>query len=234
MSFQNETTDMTGNEEATVTRDIDEIEDDIQILSYSESCSNLEVIESIEGVVAKDSFVYSCASGEILEYGITPEPNQPQSQEMFPKRMFGKKKPQFRSFQCSWFNNLLWSKWPHWEEKIDKAYCIICRNVHILNQLTSKNQESAFIIVGYNNWKDATRAFELHRKSTCHKEAIMKWDYYLKRTCVHTQICHQLVSEQEKARICLMKILTSVEYLARQGMPFRGHQEDSGNFYQLL
>lgn len=53
MSFQNETTDMTGNEEATVTRDIDEIEDDIQILSYSESCSNLEVIESIEGVVQK-------------------------------------------------------------------------------------------------------------------------------------------------------------------------------------
>ena len=153
---------------------------------------------------------------------------------MFPKRMFGKKKPQFRSFQCSWFNNLLRSKWLHWEEKIDKAYCIICRNVHILNQLTSKNQESAFITVGYNNWKDATRAFELHRNSTCHKEAIMKWDYYLKRICVHTQICHQLVSEQEKARICLMKILTSVEYLARQGMPFRGHQEDSGNFYQLL
>lgn len=53
MSFQNETTDMTGNEEATATRDIDEIEDDIQILSYSESCSNLEVIESIEGVVQK-------------------------------------------------------------------------------------------------------------------------------------------------------------------------------------
>ena len=124
--------------------------------------------------------------------------------------------------------------WSKWQAQNDKANCIICRNIHIFNQLTSKNQENAFITVGYNNWKDATRAFEQHRKSTCHKEAIMKWDYYLKRTCVKTQICRQFVSEQETARICLMKILTSVEYLARQGMPLRGHQEDSGNFYQLL
>ena len=176
----------------------------------------------------------SCSSGEILDYGITPEPNQPRTQEIFPKRKFGQKNPQYRSFQSSWFDHLSWCKWLHWETNGNKAYYIICRNVHILKHLTSKNKESAFITDGFNNWKDATRAFEQHRKSTCHKEATNKWSIYLKGTNLKTQISRQLVSEKENARICLMKIFTSVEYLARQGMPLRGHQEDSGNFYQLL
>ena len=76
------------------------------------------------------------------------------------------KKTEYDSFQPSWFENRLWEL--HWEVKNNRAYCIIC---HILKQLTfSKSKESAFIITGFNNWKDATRIFELHRKSACHKD----------------------------------------------------------------
>ena len=32
----------------------------------------------------------------------------------------------------------------------------------------------------------------------------------------------------------LLKLFTSVDYLARQAMPLRGHQEVSGNFHGLL
>ena len=42
---------------------------------------------------------------------------------------------------------------------------------------------------------------------------------------------------QEKAlnRHCLLKVMSSLQYLARQGCPIRGHGDDKdGNFYQLL
>ena len=52
---------------------------------------------------------------------------------------------------------------------------MICRNVHALGQLTmSMNQEKAFIIAGFNNWKDTTQSFEQHCKSLCHREASLK------------------------------------------------------------
>ena len=40
--------------------------------------------------------------------------------------------------------------------------------------------------------------------------------------------------EQAKNRNCLKKIFTSLQYLARQGLSFRGHIEENGNFYQLI
>lgn len=130
---------------------------------------------------------------------------------------------------------LLWSDWLHWETKNNRAYCFICRNVYVLHQLTlSKNQESAFITSGFNNWKDTTRAFELHRKSSCHREAILKWEHRKRGIGIDLQLQRRLAAEQVEARTCLHKIFTSIEYLARQALPLRGHQEEMGNFYQLM
>ena len=215
----------------------DEIETECDIGQLSETAGvNIERrVEIDEGAVIETCIPTPCSSSKSFDFGVVEEPHQPRSQVVFPKRKFGQKNPEYRSFQSSWFHNLLWSKWLHWESQIDKVYCIICRNVNSLNQFTSlKSKESAFITNGFNNWKDATRAFEQHRKSACHKEAIIKWNYHVKGTSVNTQLIYQLSSEQEKARICLLKLFTSVEYLARQAMPLRGHQEDSGNFHGLL
>ena len=67
----------------------------------------------------------------------------------------------------------------------------------MLHQLTfSKNQESAFVTSGFDNWKDATRAFEVHRKSSCHKEAILKWEHHMRGVGVDLQIQKQLAAEQ--------------------------------------
>ena len=42
--------------------------------------------------------------------------------------------------------------------------------------------------------------------------------------------------KQQKAtnRKMLIKILENVRYLARQGLPFRGHDDSNGNFIQLM
>ena len=161
-------------------------------------------------------------------------PNQPRGRT-FPKKKFGQVKPEYRAFKESWFDNQNWSKWLHWEEEKERVYCIICRNVHVLGQLTmSKNKESAFITTGFNNWKDAVRSFELHRRSLCQREALIKWENHVQGISISTQIQTQLSNAQEKARSCLHKLFTSIEYLARQGLPLRGHTEASGNFYKLL
>lgn len=41
---------------------------------------------------------------------------------------------------------------------------------------------------------------------------------------------------QQKAdnRHCLMKVITSLQFLARQGCSIRGHDEKDGNLFQLL
>ena len=51
---------------------------------------------------------------------------------------------------------------------------------------------------------------------------------------VNAQVKH----EQKHHRTMLLKLLKTLKYLARQGLPLRGHNEDSesfeGNLYQLL
>ena len=109
------------------------------------------------------------AGDEQIEFELLDKPHQLRS-GVFPKRQFGQKKPEYRSFKPNWFDNKLWCSWLHLESGNNRAYYFICRNVYVLHQLTlSKNQESAFIISGFDNWNDATRAFEVHRKSYCHK-----------------------------------------------------------------
>ena len=51
---------------------------------------------------------------------------------------------------------------------------------------------------------------------------------------IDLQIQKQLAAEQLEARNCLQKIFTSIEYLARQALPLRGHQEEKGNLYRLM
>jgi hypothetical protein len=203
---------------------------------------DIEVDDTPEATECETAGQPSGASGssttmpsvEEMEIQLLDKPHQPRS-GVFPKRQFGQKKPEYRSFKPIWFDNKLWSNWLHWESKNNRAYCFICRNVYVLHQLTlSKNQESAFITSGFNNWKDATRAFELHRKSSCHREAILKWEHHERGISVDLQLQRRLAAEQVEARNCLRKIFTSIEYLARQALPLRGHQEERGNFYQLM
>ena len=59
------------------------------------------------------------------------------------------------------------------------------------------------------------------------------WSHHVQGVSVNTHLQRQLIDEQEKARHCLKKLFTSIEYLARQALPMRGLIESSGNFFQL-
>ena len=92
------------------------------------------------------------------------------------------------------------------------------------------------ITTGFSNWKDATVSFKKHAGSDTHKEAV---DEVLKLPRVTKDIGEQLSSihaaEKRKARDALRLIVSSVRYLARQAVAFRGAGSDeSANLIQLL
>lgn len=48
------------------------------------------------------------------------------------------------------------------------------------------------------------------------------------------QLSNVRASQQEEARTCLLKIISAVQFLGRQGVALRGHDDSEGNFAQLL
>ena len=62
----------------------------------------------------------------------------------------------------------------------------------------------------------------------------MKWNHHLRGKDISTQLEKQVNVEQAKNKNCLKKIITSLQYLARQGLSFHGHIEENGKFYQLI
>ena len=98
------------------------------------------------------------------------------------------------------------------------------------------NAEPSFISSGYSNWKDVTVAFKKHQLSACHHKAV---DVMITIPSTTKDIGEQLsqIHRQEKAtnRRMFLKILSSIRYLARQGLALRGDgDEQDGNFLQLL
>ncbi|KAJ8883893.1 hypothetical protein PR048_015748 [Dryococelus australis] len=57
---------------------------------------------------------------------------------------------------------------------------------------------------------------------------------YKQNSPIEKQVLSQTSTEQIKARICLEKIVTSICFLAKQGLSFRGHDSDSENLFELI
>ena len=88
---------------------------------------------------------------------------------------------------------------------------------------------------GFTNWKDATSSFRQHEKSNCHKEAVEKVLILLATTPdIAEMLSITLAQEKEVNRHCLFKVMSSLKFLARQGIAMRGHDDRDGNFYQLV
>lgn len=56
----------------------------------------------------------------------------------------------------------------------------------------------------------------------------------MQQPSIGAQLSENVRSEQERNRKMLMKQLSSLQYLLRQGLALRGHDESEGNLVQLL
>jgi Domain of unknown function (DUF4371)/hAT family C-terminal dimerisation region len=155
-------------------------------------------------------------------------PNQPRTGN-FPYRMIGNVR---RSFQRCWFDSYSWLEW---EPTVDAAFCHRCRMASSLGLLAvSHRHEDAFTRTGFSNWKRALDRFREHEKSSCHREAVVKWAGYMNSRTIADKICATAGEQQQQRRHVLLQLFDSLRYLARQGLATRGHNDFTSNYHQLL
>lgn len=90
---------------------------------------------------------------------------------------------------------------------------------------------------GYSNWKDATLSFKKHELSSCHRESVeMIISLPMSTKHIGEQLSEQFSRDMEENGNMLLKILSSIRFLARQGLALRGKGVDEcdGNFIQYL
>ena len=79
--------------------------------------------------------------------------------------------------------------------------------------------EASFLVKGFTNWKDATRVLVKHERSNFHKVATET----LKGTNdVADMLSQAAASEKKNNREYLLKIISSICFMGRQGLPLRG------------
>lgn len=149
---------------------------------------------------------------------IPPVPNQPKTFR-FPQRSFGNKNPVKRSFQLL---GLV-------KERgcTDLGFCHVCLVAFKEGKLKSNTIDKAFIVNGFSNWKDVSVAFRKHDPSSCHRESVLKVLTLPKTTeDIGETLSTQHNKHKTNNRDCLLKILSSLRFLGRQGQPIRGDGDD--------
>ena len=158
------------------------------------------------------------------------KPYHPDSSFKFPTTIVRNQK---RSCQRQWFKNYPWLDYC-----IDKdsVTCFVCKRHNVKGNLSAERcKEDAFIEIGFKSWKKALERFEKHQTSNCHRAAAAH-----EVVIPHCGDVVEMINENTNAnralsRRCFITILESLQYLARQGIPLRGHGDDSdSNFIQLL
>ena len=112
--------------------------------------------------------------------------------------------------------------------------CFTCAKADNLGSLTfCQNKEPAFITDGFDNWKKGKEKLKKHESTDTHCFAVYQMSTREQRP-ITAQLSAAKEKQQASARRCLMKIFTTAKFLLRQGLAFRGHEQEEGNFNQLL
>ena len=83
---------------------------------------------------------------------------------------------------------------------------------------------NAFLTMGFDNCKKAVESFAQHAKSDIHREGVLKLGL-LQQPSVITQLNNQAKLDQARHKEMLLKQISSLNYLLRQGLAVRGHEE---------
>ena len=117
----------------------------------------------------------------------------------------------------------------------NKAFCYACRNANKKGLLNfSKYGDEAFTTQGSPTGRSCWRSLESMKRPRLIKRQL--WNCPSKKTAqvVDVMISSQLANLQANRRAGLLKQITSLHFLLRQGLVIRGHSEDEGNLSQTL
>ena len=98
----------------------------------------------------------------------------------------------------------------------------------------AKYKEDTFVSVGFKNWRKAIEKCQRHEKSAAHTISRTNLISRQKADDVNAQLNRQLLENQLLAQKALLKIVSSLQFLAKQGLAIRGKESTDGNFKALL
>ena len=115
-----------------------------------------------------------------------------------------------------------------------KVFCFHCLSAYNKGLLQpTRCFETAFFIEGFQNWKKAVERFRRHEIAEHHKVAVLKLSG-LRGPNIVEQLSSEAAKTRAENRTMLLKTLSSLRFLLRQGLAIRGHKESEGNLIQLL
>ena len=135
----------------------------------------------------------------------------------------------YRQFQPVWYERYPWLVLCMTKLK---AFCHLCKYC-TKNKLLEHPSDSAFVSLGYDNWKRALERFQRHADCLSHKEAAKKV-MQIQRPGIDCLLDGQCLKSQQLHRRMLYTVLSSLRFLVRQGLAIRGHDEMESNLMQLL
>ena len=110
-------------------------------------------------------------------------------------------------------------------------YSMFCYSKGLITM--TKKVEVAFIVNAFNHWKKARERFGRHQLGECHKEAQINLRN-LQPPSAAAQLVSLAQSAQSENRLMLLRQLSSLHFLVRQGTAICGHKEEEGNLVQLM
>ena len=138
--------------------------------------------------------------------------------------------------QQSWYKRYPWITVCSSKYRIFCASCLSARKQGLIRFF--RRQSSSFVDTGFKGWNKAIQRFNEHEKSQMHKEATLKLAMKHSSTDISRQLHAQCEESKRFHKEMLMKLLSSIRYLSRQGLALRGHSESvdtlDGNLCQLL
>ncbi len=99
---------------------------------------------------------------------------------------------------------------------------------------SSIRSREAFVETGFSTWSTALKAFKNHEKSDFHQAASSGISNMTKKTSVLQKVSQQKSLEMQAARVALKKIFHTVQVLAQEGIPFRGHDDSNSKLMTIL
>ena len=140
-----------------------------------------------------------------------------------------------RRFIKDWFDGAAWLAY---SQTRNAAFCFACRHFGL------GGVRSAWIVTGYNNWKNAAQQMDKHNDSEAHKHALAAWMQWRQD---ETRTVASLISSAnaqiiKENRHYIGAVVNVVSLCCKQAIALRGHREsddepsyvNKGNYLAIL
>lgn len=214
--------------------------------SDEEEASDKELQQGIEGEVGSnhednensdldtepcgtDSSVLGLDSSkcEALCCGTSDSISQPKDKTMLSKTKSFKSGKE-RCFLPLWYDQF---KWIHFCQSRLKVFCFYCMKAS-KSSACSTRADQAFVASGFSNWKKAIEKFKQHERSLAHRNALIT--LAVPKVPINEQLLRDADNTKRKHRQSLLKQLSALRYLLRQGIAIRNDHVGGSNLTIML